>query len=125
MLAPRPLLIGNSDKDTIFPLDGVVRLHGKVRRIYELFGASTNLGLLITEGPHKDTQDLQLPVFRWFNRFLKGEDPVIESAALPLFTPEQLKVFDKLPADQQNTRIHETFAPAAPAPAVPASADAW
>src|SRR5207248_4864907 len=78
MLAPRPLLIGNSDKDTIFPLDGVVRLHGKVRRIYELFGASTNLGLLITEGPHRDTQDLQLPVFRWFNRFLKGEDPLIE-----------------------------------------------
>ena len=111
MLAPRPLLIGNSDKDTIFPLDGVVRLHEKVRRIYDLYKAGDKLGLLITEGPHKDTQDLQLPVFRWFNRHLKGEDPLIQLAAVKLFTPEELKVFDKLPGDQLNTRIHETFVP--------------
>ena len=70
LVAPRPLLIANSDSDTIFPLDGVSRLHSKVRRIYELHKASDKLGLLITPGPHKDTQDLQLPVFRWFNRHL-------------------------------------------------------
>ena len=125
MLAPRPLLIGNSDKDTIFPLDGVVRLHGKVRHIYELFGASTNLGLLITEGPHQDTQDLQLPVFRWFNRFLKGQDPLIEIAAKRYFEPEQLKVFDKLPADQKNSTIQETFAPMAKPPSAPTSKEEW
>jgi len=125
MLAPRPLLIGNSDKDTIFPLDGVVRLHGKVRHIYELFGASTNLGLLITEGPHQDTQDLQLPVFRWFNRFLKGEDPLIEVGAKKYFEPEQLKVFDKLPAGQKNSTIQEMFMPMAKPPAVPTSKDEW
>src|SRR5947208_14368000 len=84
LVVPRPLLIGNSDKDSIFPLDGVVRLHEKVRRVYEGSGAADTLGLLITEGPHKDTQDLQLPVFRWFNRFLKVEDTVIDTAAAPL-----------------------------------------
>src|SRR5438093_36735 len=125
MLAPRPLLICNSDRDTIFPLDGVMRLHAKVRHIYELFGAATNLGLLITEGPHKDTQDLQLPVFRWFNRFLKGEDPLIEVAAKKYFEPEQLKVFDKLPAGQKNSTIQETFAPMAQPSAVPTSKDEW
>ncbi|HSU67295.1 MAG TPA: CocE/NonD family hydrolase, partial [Tepidisphaeraceae bacterium] len=36
LVSPRPLLISNSDKDTIFPLDGVYRLHEKVRRIYKL-----------------------------------------------------------------------------------------
>ena len=76
LIAPRPLLIGNTDKDTIFPLDGVVRLHDKTRKIYSLYGAADKLGLLITEGPHMDTQDLQVPVFRWFNRFLKGEEPL-------------------------------------------------
>lgn len=113
LLAPRPLLIANSDKDTIFPLDGVVRLHRKVRGIYQLYGKPAHLGLLITEGPHLDTQDLQLPVFRWFNRFLKGEQPLIELAAKKLFPPEQLRVFDKLPDDQLNTRLAESFVPVA------------
>ncbi len=125
LVAPRPLLIANSDKDSIFPLVGVVRLHEKVRRIYQLYGASTNLGLLITEGPHKDTQDLQLPVIRWFNRFLKREDPLIEGAAKKCFEPEELKVFQKLPDDQKNKTIQESFVPTpSPAP-VPKSMEEW
>lgn len=113
LLAPRPLLIVNTDADSIFPLDGVQRLHAKVKRIYDLYGASANLGLVIGPGPHKDTQDLQVPVFRWFNQHLKGEDPLIEDAAVKRFSPEQLKVFATLPADQINTRVHEVFVPAA------------
>jgi dienelactone hydrolase len=111
LIAPRPLLIGNSDKDSIFPLDGVIRLHEKVRHIYDLHGAKDKLGLLITEGPHEDTQDLQVPVFRWFNRFLKSEEPLIEMAAKKFFEPVQLKVFDQLPADQINTNIQSIFVP--------------
>jgi hypothetical protein len=83
-----------------------------VAEIYKLYGASTNLGLLITEGPHKDTQDLQLPVFRWFNRHLKCEDPLIEMAATKLFSGQELKVFDELPNDELVTKVHETFVPA-------------
>jgi dienelactone hydrolase len=122
LIAPRPLLIGNSDKDTIFPLDGVVRLYYQARRIYQLYGQTNKLALLITEGPHADTQDLQLPVFRWFNRFLKGEDPVIEMAAKRFFSPEQLRVFDQLPADEINTKIQESFVPQAVPPGPAAGA---
>lgn len=125
MIAPRPLLLSNTDKDTIFPLEGVVRTHARVRRIYDLHKAGDKLGLLITEGPHKDTQDLQVPALRWFNRFLKNEEPLIETAASKLFQPEQLKVFATLPDDQKNTRIHEEFVPRAAAPAVPTSPDDW
>jgi dienelactone hydrolase len=109
LVAPRPLLICNSDKDTIFPLDGVTRLHAKVRRIYDLYGASDKLGLLITEGPHKDTQELQVPVFRWFNRFLRKEEPLINDAAVPLFTGQQLKVFEQLPKDEITSKCYEHF----------------
>lgn len=125
LVAPRPLLFSNSDKDTIFPLEGVIRTHAKVRKIYRLYKAEDRLGLLITEGPHKDTQDLQVPALHWFNRFLKTEDPPIEKAAVKLFQPEQLKVYAELPADQVNTRIHETFVLTAAAPRVPASAAEW
>jgi dienelactone hydrolase len=115
LAAPRPLLIVNTDRDQIFPLDGVIRVHSLVREIYRGYNAQTNLGLVVSEGPHKDTQDLQVPVFRWFNRYLKGEDPLIERAAVKLLQPEELKVFAKLPGDAINTNIHDTFVPKAPA----------
>lgn len=113
LAAPRPLLICNSDKDTIFPLDGVIRTHAQVARIYDLYDAEDNLGLLITEGPHKDTQDLRVPVFRWFNRFLKEDDAAISMPAKKFFSPSQLKVFEELPEDERTSNIHETFVPVA------------
>jgi len=125
LVAPRPLLIGNTDKDPIFPLEGVVRLHAKVRRLYQLYGAGDKLGLTLTEGPHKDTQEIQVPAMHWFNRYLKGEDPQVENIAVPMLQPEQLRVFSALPQDQRNTRIHESFVPRAEAPAPPASQAEW
>jgi len=125
LVAPRPLLISNSDKDTIFPLDGVVRVHKKVRDIYRLYDADDKLGLQITEGPHKDTQELRIHAFVWFNRFLKGENPLIDKPAVPFFEPEQLKVFDELPDDQINTKIQESFVPTATEPGVPKSSEKW
>jgi dienelactone hydrolase len=124
LVAPRPLLFSNSDKDDIFPLDGVIRTHREVAAIYKLYGATDKLGLLITEGPHKDTQDLQVPAFRWFNRFLKGEDSLVDRAATKFFTPAELKVFAAIPADEANTSIDATFVPAA-SPLVPTSSTAW
>src|SRR5688572_1084925 len=124
LIAPRPLLISNSDKDRIFPLDGVQRVHRAVASIYELHGASEKLGLLITEGPHKDTQDLQVPAFRWFNRFLKGEEPLIRTPAEKLLSAKQLKVFATLPNDQRTTKIHESFVPMA-SPAMPNDNVEW
>ncbi|MFM9081972.1 MAG: alpha/beta hydrolase, partial [Opitutaceae bacterium] len=126
LLAPRPLLIANSDKDPIFPLDGVIRVHSAAARIYALHKTSDRLGLLITEGPHKDTQDLQVPAFRWFNRFLKREEPLITTAAEKLFEPRDLRVFapGTKPTDERTTKIHETFVAAAH-PALPADNVTW
>ncbi len=119
LVAPRPLLISNSDKDGIFPLDGVIDVHAKVRKIYELYDAGDKLGLQITEGPHKDTQELRVHAFRWLNRFLKNSDALIEQTAVNFFQVEQLKVFDRLPADERVTTIHETFVPAVSRDALP------
>ena len=125
LVAPRPLLISNSDKDDIFPLDGVVRLHEKVRHIYRLYDAEENLGLHITEGPHRSTQALRVHTFTWFNRFLKGQTPLIDKPAVPFFEWKQLRVFDELPTDSINARIQESFTAKAPQPSVAQSADEW
>lgn len=113
LVAPRPLLISNTDKDSIFPLTGVIDVHTKTRRIYQLLGANEKLGLHITEGAHKDTQELRIHAFRWFNRFLKQDDTLITQAAEPLFEPAELKVFSELPNDEINSTVDETFVPLA------------
>jgi dienelactone hydrolase len=138
LAAPRPLLIENCDKDSIFPLDGVSRLYWKVRGVYGLGKRddpyhpleAAPIGLTIGEGGHVDSQELQVAAFQWFNRFLKGQDkpdtPIDLSAARKMFEPEQLRVFkDGLPADQLNSKIHETFVPMAPVPVIPESKEAW
>ncbi len=109
LLAPRPLLIVNTDHDTIFPLDGVQRVHAQVRRVYDLMGVPDRLGLVIGPGPHQDTQDLQVPVFRWFGRHLKGEETVVKEPAVKAFDPLALRVFGALPSDERNTRAAEWF----------------
>jgi dienelactone hydrolase len=125
LVAPRPLLISNTDSDGIFPLDGVVRVFDKARRIYTLLGKRDQIGLNITSGGHKDTQELQVTCMRWFNHHLRGYDGPVTNHAEKFFEPEQLKVFNKLPEDQINTKIHETFVAAAPPPKVPESKEEW
>jgi hypothetical protein len=120
LAAPRPLLFANTDKDAIFPLSGVLRVHEKLRGIYGLLGAADRLGLCIVEGPHKDTQELQVPAFRWMERWLKGtaEPPPVAAAEKP-FDPKDLRVFREAPADERNTTIEESFVAVAKAPVTP------
>ena len=127
LVAPRALLISNTDKDPIFPLDGVMDVYNKTRRIYRLLGEEQKIGLQITEGPHQDTQELRIHAFHWFNKYLKGEDPLIDKTATKFFEPEELKVFPKneLPEDERVTTIHESFVPQATVPEVPKNLDQW
>ncbi|MCA9104144.1 MAG: hypothetical protein KDA83_01880, partial [Planctomycetales bacterium] len=62
---------------------------------------------------HEDTQNLQVPAFRWMRTHLQGDTSSIDDAAVKRFTPEELRVFTSLPPDEINTRIDETFVPAA------------
>jgi dienelactone hydrolase len=123
LVAPRPLLVGNTDADWIFPLDGVVRTFERARRIYALYGAEANIGLAIAAGPHEDGPELQLAALRWFDKHLRKEVRPIDSAARTSLPREALRVFERLPADEVNTRIDETFVAAAAEP--PPAADAW
>ncbi|HMP81567.1 MAG TPA: alpha/beta hydrolase family protein [Verrucomicrobiota bacterium] len=115
--APRPLLIGGTDNDGIFPLEGTMAIYEPVARIYKLLNASSNLSLVIAPGPHDEVPELRLAVIRWFNKHLKGiaktNEPAILVDAEKFFTPEQLKVFTILPADAINTNIADTFVPKA------------
>jgi dienelactone hydrolase len=127
LCAPRPLLLGNSDADQIFPVAGYRRIADKVRKIYALYGAADKFALLETAGPHKDTPELRQGAYRWMNRWLKGDNNAVVEKEQPRFTPQQLKVFKEFPDDAANATIHESFIiPATPElPNVPEVAREW
>jgi dienelactone hydrolase len=109
LIAPRPLLLGNSDADDIFPVPGYKRLADKVKRIYDLYGAGDKFGLLETAGPHKDTPELRKGEYAWMNRWLKNDTSEVVEPEYTKFEPRQLKVFDKIPGDAINATLHESF----------------
>lgn len=112
LVAPRPLLIANTDKDRIFPLDGVVDVYQKAHRIYDLVGAGDKIGVAFYEGGHADTQPLRVPAFHWFERFLKGKaisEEMADTVAPKVFEVTDLKVLEEIPGDERNTAIDEYF----------------
>jgi hypothetical protein len=123
MIYPRPLLIGNTDKDPIFPLEGVERVHHQVRHVYQ-HGYKENLGIQWTTGGHEDTQELQLGCFVWFDHFLKGNRRVIRQPAEARFERTQLRVLNAIPNDQKVTSVQEWFVPCV-SPALPKDAAEW
>lgn len=130
LCAPRPLMLGNSDTDAIFPVPGFRRLEQKVKKIYELYGAAEKFVVLETTGPHKDTPELRLGAYSWMQRWLQdGGRPVAEISEVeaPRFTPQELKVFAKAPADAINAVVQDTFirAAAAKLPKTPAEIEDW
>jgi hypothetical protein len=91
-----------------------------------MYGAGEKLGLNITAGTHKDTQELQVHAIRWLNHYLKpGDDSLIENPAVPFFEPEQLRVFQTLPASETNTSIQETFVATAAPAELPVDSEQW
>ncbi len=109
LCAPRPVLLGNSDQDMIFPVPGYRRMADRVRRLYELLGARERFALLETKGPHRDTPELRLGAFRWMNRWLEDNDRPVKEPDRPRLKPQQLKVFDRPPGDAINDVLHERF----------------
>ncbi|HKA06765.1 MAG TPA: prolyl oligopeptidase family serine peptidase [Gemmataceae bacterium] len=109
LLAPRPLMLGNSDRDDIFPVPGFRRIEPKVQRIYDLYGAGNKFIVYETLGKHEDTPELRLGEYRWMNRWLKGDDASVVEEKFDRFEPQQLKVLDKTPEGQLNTTIQDLF----------------
>jgi cephalosporin-C deacetylase-like acetyl esterase len=127
LVAPRALCIANTDKDIIFPIDGVFRIYEHTRRIYKLLDAEKNIGMQIAEGPHADTEPLYMGEFHWMTRFLQGTQLLSTLAPSKVngVEVEKLRVFSELPRDERNTTIDETFVPLAAKPSVPATSAEW
>jgi dienelactone hydrolase len=130
LVAPRALCIVNTDKDPIFPLDGVMEVYNRTRALYKTLGAEAKIGLQIAEGPHNDTQPLNTGEFHWMDRFLKGADrmAVTDEPMVQRHDPVTLRVFSEIPKDEIVTTLGEHFGvnpPPAKVESFPAQRDGW
>ncbi len=127
LVAPRPLVICNTDKDEIFPIDGVMQIYNSTRTLYKKLGKEENIGLQIAEGPHAETQPLYTGEIHWMDRFLQGAERnhITDEPAIKRIKPADLKVFATLPADEKVTTIDESFVPIDHPPSATPTAAEW
>src|SRR5262249_46345171 len=117
LIAPRPLLFANSDKDNIFPMDGNRRIIERPRRLYKLYNQPDAVDEYVSKGGHEYRPDLRVAVFQFINGYLRGDSSEAkDSAQFKPLAGKDLRVFpeDKdLPTDAINGKIDETFVPVA------------
>jgi len=130
LVAPKALLVANTDVDPIFPEAGVRRIFESLETVYGWYGAGDRLDLVIGKGGHVDTPEIRHPAFAWFERWFKGD---AAQALADIKEPdrsvpkEELKVLDPakpLPANLNDT-VHESFIRPATWRKVPADAAEW
>ncbi|MCI0456366.1 MAG: prolyl oligopeptidase family serine peptidase [Gemmataceae bacterium] len=118
LVAPRPLLFANSDKDRIFPMDGNRRIIERLRKLYKMYGKPELVDEYVSEGGHDYRPDLRVAVFKFINKHIKNDTttPVEDSAKFKPLPGKVLRVFPTdadIPKDAINQKIDETFVPQA------------
>ncbi len=125
LIAPRPMLFVNSDRDPIFPMDANDRIICRLERLYSLFGTGDVVDAVVSIGGHAYRKDIRQAAFRFINTHLKNDPAVVTDSEVDLVKdedededekypvpPEQLRVFPQdsdIPGDELNTRIDQHF----------------
>ena len=129
LVAPKPLLIENTDADSIFPIAGVNRIHDQVAKVYDWYGVPGRLSLVVGKGGHQDSVELRHAAFAFFEKVLKGHEVAVSEIQEPDRTVpiELLKVLEpgEVPSDCRNATIDETFVPARTELSNPKDRAAW
>jgi hypothetical protein len=123
LVAPRPMLLVNAERDPGFPMDAFEEMAAKIGEIYRLYGAEQRLQTAVAPGGHDDTEAIRLPVYSFFLKTLLGvEEPVRAEGPVEEPPVEALVSFPAgLPLEERLSRIDEEFIPSRrrPAPAHP------
>lgn len=125
LVAPRPMLFENSGHDPIFPMTSNDRIRARLEALYRLYTdkPAELFDIGVTPGGHDDNPELRLMAYRWINKHLKKNNEPVTEPPLEPEKGESLRAFPgDLPSDEINTKIDETFVPAAQV-TLPSSSD--
>jgi cephalosporin-C deacetylase-like acetyl esterase len=123
LIAPRPLLICQADRDGLNTIESVRELYHHIEDIYKLYGAADQVGLIETPGGHSYHKTSREGIFSFFMQHLMGKKVTPEEAGdiddskQNMLTDDELRVYtDGPPADDRTKTIQDSFVklPAAP-----------
>jgi dienelactone hydrolase len=125
LIAPRPLLIGQADRDGLNKVESVHRIHNDLKKVYELYGAIDNIGYVESPGGHSYHEISREMIFSFFIKHLMGKNVTpdeagdIDLSPENLLSEETLKVYvDGPPEDDRTTTIQDSFVKLAQAPEI-------
>ena len=70
LIAPRPLLILNGEKDWRFPIAGAREVVNRAGRVYRGLGEPDALELFVSPGDHEVTDEMRQRAYHWLDRWL-------------------------------------------------------
>ncbi len=125
LIAPRALLIGQSDRDGLNKVESVRQIADDLKGLYELHGVPENLMYIETPGGHSYHEKSRSGIFSFFMKHLMGKNVSPEEAGDidqspgSLLSEEELKVYiDGPPPDDRTTTIQDSFVTLAVAPEI-------
>lgn len=92
LIAPRPLMIASADRDEIFTIASIRKVHEQLQGLYGKLGAAANLRLVETPGPHSYHERSRTAIFSWFLKHLAGRD----------ISPSRVGNVDESPTKQES-----------------------
>lgn len=112
LIAPRPLLMGHGVKDALFPVPGYEEFERRMKTLYASYGRSEQFRNIVVDTGHADSDYLRTEAVKWFDQHLMQRPAREIDVSFEEVPPADLAVFGgNPPADAQNYRVHETFAP--------------
>lgn len=116
LIAPRPLMISSADRDEIFTIASIRKVHSQLKRLYGKLGAQENLHLVETPGGHSYHERSRTAIFSLFCKHLQGKaiSPTkvgdIDDSPERQESEETLRVYVKAgPSDNRSPTIQDSF----------------
>ncbi|MPY91180.1 MAG: hypothetical protein GEU99_25120 [Luteitalea sp.] len=114
LIAPRPLLFFDGQKDPDFPPDGHHQVYRRVKRIYELYGTkrSDSVKAVDADVGHSDAPYFRRETRQWMNRWLRNDlSPLAEEPNPPSGneSAEALACLLSPPRDAINYQVQDVF----------------
>jgi cephalosporin-C deacetylase-like acetyl esterase len=116
LIAPRPLLIAQADRDGLNTIESVRELHDDIKEMYDLYGVPENISLVESPGGHSYHRISRQAIHSFFLRHLMDtvvapeETGDIDQTVESLLSEDELRVYtDGIPEDDRTTTIQDSF----------------
>jgi hypothetical protein len=125
LIAPRPVLIVENDRDPLNQIEGVRQLYTDIMEVYALYGLPRDISLAEAPGGHASVPASREKTFSFFVKTLMGKEMSLEevgdsdrSPEVQL-TAEDLRGYvDKLPENNLTSTIQDSFIQLARVPGI-------